>query len=480
MNILLLNPPGKMMYTRDYFCSKVSKAGYIEQPIDLIILSGIILSGGHKIEVVDAMMENLDFNETRRKIGFLDIHIIIFLAGSVSSKDDLFFMEMVKEKQKSLILIGVGDIFLKKDIFLKNDWIDAALLDFTNKDILKYIEGNYSNLKNISYRKGGKVFIAQRERDYQEFEIPLPRQELFLDKRYTFPFVKNLPFATVLTDYGCPYKCLFCLYPSLNFKLRNLDNVFIELRYIYSLGVKELFIKDQCFGVNRVRTIKLCEEMCKIGNFSWTCFLRTDIVDLELLTKMKEAGCHTIIFGVESANEEILMRYKPGITRQNIEKAFSLCRSLGISTVGIFILGFPEENKKSCLETIDFSLRLKCDYASYNLFVPKIETVTRKYLVANNLLDENRDENFDQSGIAFTWYTNVLCEKKFPDIRRLALVKFYIRPFYVAKRLFNISSITQLRMLVKSAFFIFKDLIGKCVLKDRDIAEYSKEGIKYE
>ena len=145
MNILLLNPPGKMMYTRDYFCSKVSKAGYIEQPIDLIILSGIILSGGHKIEVVDAMMENLDFNETRRKIGFLDIHIIIFLAGSVSSKDDLFFMEMVKEKQKSLILIGVGDIFLKKDIFLKNDWIDAALLDFTNKDILKYIEGNYTD-----------------------------------------------------------------------------------------------------------------------------------------------------------------------------------------------------------------------------------------------------------------------------------------------------------------------------------------------
>ncbi|MCK5492620.1 MAG: radical SAM protein, partial [Candidatus Omnitrophica bacterium] len=432
--------------------------------------------GGHRVEVIDAMMERLDFNKTMSRVCSLDIDVIIFLAGSVSCKDDLFFMERVKKEKNNLILIGIGDIFLNKNMFLKNDWIDAVLLDFTTKDILKYIEGDYNNLKNMFYRKGSEIFITQRDRDDLEFEIPLPRQELFLDKRYTFPFVKNLPFATALTDYGCPYKCLFCLYPSLNFKLRNLDNVFIELRYIYSLGVKELFIKDQCFGVNRVRTIKLCEEMCKIGNFSWTCFLRTDIVDLELLTKMKEAGCHTIIFGVESANEEILMRYKPGITRQNIEKAFSLCRSLGISTVGIFILGFPEENKKSCLETIDFSLRLKCDYASYNLFVPKVETAARKYLVANHLLDENGDENFDQSGIAFTWHTKELCEKELSALRRLALAKFYLRPFYVVKRFFNSGSITQLRMLTKSAIFIFKDLIGKCVLKDRDIAEYAKEG----
>ena len=37
--IVLLNPPGKHKYLRDYYCSHISKAHYYWAPYDLIVLS---------------------------------------------------------------------------------------------------------------------------------------------------------------------------------------------------------------------------------------------------------------------------------------------------------------------------------------------------------------------------------------------------------------------------------------------------------
>ena len=32
--VLLLNPPGRRNYGRDYYCSKVNKANYVEHPVE--------------------------------------------------------------------------------------------------------------------------------------------------------------------------------------------------------------------------------------------------------------------------------------------------------------------------------------------------------------------------------------------------------------------------------------------------------------
>jgi radical SAM superfamily enzyme YgiQ (UPF0313 family) len=464
MRILLLNPPGKMFYTRDYFCSKVTKAGYAEHPVDLLILSGTLSAAGHSITVIDAIAEGLDFTAASKRIDSLDIDAIIFLSGTVSWKDDFEFLRRIKQNYPKLLLIGLGDIFLSPETFVKNEWIDAVLLDFTSDEILSYLNGDKRNFDTLSFRSNGSICQALGKRSSADFSLALPRYELFLDKGYSFPFAHKLPFATILTDYGCPFNCPFCLYPTLGFKLRKLDNVFEELRYIYDLGIRELFIKDQSFGANKERTIELCEGMRDIGEFSWTCFLRTDIAEEQLLAQMKKSGCHTVLFGVESANEDILKKYKPGITKNDILEAFRLCRSLGIDTVAIFILGFPGEDKKSCLDTVDFALKLKCDFASFNIFVPKVQTPLRKDLLAAHLLDENQPEVLDQSGIASVWHNEFLSQKDLDKLRRLALRKFYIRPTYLLKRLLKSSwSFYGLSILAKSAIFIIGDIIKKKV-----------------
>ncbi|MEI7562612.1 MAG: hypothetical protein WCJ39_02625 [bacterium] len=49
-------------------------------------------------------------------------------------------------------------------------------------------------------------------------------------------------------------------------------------------------------------------------NFGWFGFSRVDVLDKETMQLMKQAGCHTIRFGVESGNEYILKTYGKGYT----------------------------------------------------------------------------------------------------------------------------------------------------------------------
>lgn len=205
MHFLLLNPPGKMFYTRDYFCSKVTKAGYVEHPVDLLILSGTLSAAGQRVSVIDAVAERLSPAATEKRIDSLDIDAIVFLSGTVSWKEDFEFLSKIKQQHPRLLLIGLGDIFLEPEAFIKNEWLDAVLSDFTSDEILRYAAGNDGNFDTVSFRRDRKICLASGKKNSAQFSLAVPKHELFLDKGYSFPFAHKLPFTTVLTDYGCPF-----------------------------------------------------------------------------------------------------------------------------------------------------------------------------------------------------------------------------------------------------------------------------------
>lgn len=257
MRILLLNPPGSKIYTRDYYCSKISKSDYIYHPVDLLALSGT-LAGCHQVDVLDAIADQLSPKECQRKIAAQNYGAIIFLTGSVSWNEDAQFIKELKAV-KNFLAIGTGDILLEDylNLMRQNDFLDAIILDFTTPDILYYLDGKYEIVKNMAFRKGGQlVNVASPRAWQQEFELPRPRYELFPNKKYRYPFVLSHPFATVLTDYGCPFKCQFCVMNSLGYKFRKMENVFEEIEYLKNYGFKDIYFDDQTFGARPERLKK--------------------------------------------------------------------------------------------------------------------------------------------------------------------------------------------------------------------------------
>ncbi|HLA51394.1 MAG TPA: radical SAM protein [Thermodesulfobacteriota bacterium] len=387
--VLLLNPPGNMPYIRDYYCSKVSKGSYIYPPTDLVVLSGIIAEK-YDVAVLDAMALGMDAGLCMTEIGNISPKAIVALAGAVSYHEDAPFLENIKRRYDMPIIV-TGDLFLEDgEIILKNyPFLDAILMDFTNADAIAYLDDKEDKIKNMIYRKDGEIKIKISPRTTEkEYTIPIPRHELFMDN-YNYPFVRRRPFATVLTDYGCPYHCSFCVIETLGFKQRPVDNVIAELRYLKTLGFREIYFNDQTFGIKRTRAEELCDRIAKEGlGFGWVCWSRVDVINEELLKLMKGAGCHTILFGVETASEKSLKSMGKGYTLREVEETFRLCKKYGVRTLATYILGLPGENKKDIIKTIEFAIKLDSDFVSFNTLIPRAGTQIRQYAINSGWIAE--------------------------------------------------------------------------------------------
>lgn len=461
--ILLLNLPGKKPYLRDYYCSLISKGDFIWHPLDLTVLSGILASK-FDIKVIDALAEKMSPRECSLEISKINPQAIIFLSGAVSWKEDKNFLENIKKKHK-IQLIGTGDLFLfdSENLLKKYKFLDALLLDFTSPEILDFLAGKEKSFTSLVYRKRDKIIPNKKSSKKESpFFLPLPRLDLFPLKKYHLPIARTVPFATVIISLNCPYHCRFCTYGKLKFKWRDVDNTIDELAYIHSLGIKEVRFKDNTFGANKNQVWDLCQKMIKNKfNFYWSCLSRVDILDEDLLKLMKKSGCHTIQFGVESGNQEILDHYNKGFTLEQIKKTFSLCQKLGIRTMGHFILGLPGESEEMILETLNFAKKLNCDFAAFNIAAPRIGTDLREEAIRKKWL-VSQDLSYADSSLTYPVIkTEKLSQEKLWKLRNRAIREFYFRPSYMMRKILHLNSFYELKMLSRQAFLLFSSMFKK-------------------
>ena len=439
--ILLLNPPGRRIYLRDYYCSHASKAHYYWGPYDLIVLSGI-LKKDFEISALDAMQEGISPEQTLRRVLDLRPDAIIFLTGAVSFLEDFELIRKISEACLGKIrMIGTGDCLLSEGekFFVAYPFLDAAILNFTIFEIIDYLKGGEGPFEFLSYRKpDGMVQHGGRHLPKNEMILPVPRYDLFPFRKYRIPHGLRIPYAGILTDWGCPFHCDYCIGGELGFRLRNMDNLFEEMQELKRLGLRELWIKDLTFGVNKPRTLELLRRMRRERlDFTWVCLSRVNVLDEELLREMRASGCHTIQLGVESASEEILKNYTKGITVEQVRKVIGLCKKTGIRVLAHYILGLPGDTVESILRTIRFAIELDTEFASFNIAMPRMGTVFRQSAIQSGLISDDLS-TLDNSLSQPVYETPELSKKRLWELRNRAIRSFHLRPSFILRRLFGV------------------------------------------
>lgn len=456
--ILLLNPPSQGKYfIRDYYCSQVSKGRYCWPPLDLLILSGI-LKEHFEVHALDASVSGLNCEAALKAIGEIGPDAVISVVGAASWKSDMDFLKAVKDLRQPFMVVS-GDYPLAKPEMIRDyDHLDAVLMDFTQSDIVKLLrEERGSHLKNIYTREdqGAPVVCSAKT-----FYVPVPDHAAFPLRKYHLPHINHHPFATLMTDFGCPFACAFCPFERIEYKLRPVENIKDELHQLKSLGIRELWLRDQSFGSVRQHAIDFCELLATFGRFFfWSCEMRADAADEELLKKMKEAGCHTVMFGVESAKDEVLSRHAKKITRAQIEAAFVRARKVGLKILAHFIFGLSGEDLRSQEEILSFSLVLDPDYAVFNVAAPLWNTSFRDEVTKKGWLIAE-DIDVDSSDTYPTWESPELCRRDVWRVREMAIRKFYLRPAFLWRQLRGVRSFYQARILVKEGWCFLKKRIS--------------------
>jgi radical SAM superfamily enzyme YgiQ (UPF0313 family) len=456
--IILLNPPAKHITIRDNYCSKVSQAAYINHPIDLVIQSGF-LSEHFDVEVIDAIVDRLTVDTCLERIRHLSPMGIFSLAGNASWGSDQAFFHQLRSAVPHAVLVVSGDIFLENPVEMmqKLPLIDAIITDFTTTALRDFFLKKTETSLQLVYRHEDTIIDGRvGSEKNRSFSVPVPRHDLFTPMDYRYPFVLRNPFATVMTEFGCPFHCAFCVMGTLGHKYRPVSNVLEELTSLSSLGVKDVFFVDQSFGTDRARTMELCQGMTdQIKSLRWVCFSRVDLVDETLLKMMKKAGCHTIIYGVETADEDMLKRYRKGYTLAQVQSVFTLMRKLKLRSVATFLLGLPGETWESACNTIKYAKHLKCDFASLNVAVPRMGTDLRKWALEKGYIDTETQE-FDQSGTDVVMETESLTRDQLVQLKKKAVRDIYLNPFYLLRRIFSIRSLSEMRIQLREGWHLVR------------------------
>ncbi len=218
---------------------------------------------------------------------------------------------------------------------------------------------SYASVAGLVYRDGDEIRSNGRRDTWIDVcTLPLPARHLTPLSRYR---AINTPIS-MTTSRGCPFQCIFCVGRQMvgaKIRRREPNSVVDEMVQLASLGFSQVNLADDLFTAYKPHAYAVCDEILRRGlSLRWTSFANVNTVDVPLLTRMREAGCTTVSFGLESANQKILETVKKGTKVHRILAAVDACNAAGVQPHGSFIIGLPGETPETIQESIELSRTL--------------------------------------------------------------------------------------------------------------------------
>jgi len=457
MKILLINPSAE---NEILSCNPEiikSERGF-DPPLGLLYLAGYIKKySNYNLEIIDAQVEKLNYSQLKERIKNINPDIVGITAMTFTLLDVLKTVETTKQVcSKAKIVIGGPhvQIYPEETIDLKD--IDYVVMGEGEKIFLELIQNinQPEKLKTITglvFKENGKTINTGKPDYFNDLDkIPFPPREILPYKKYFSLLAKKKTITTMFTSRGCPFKCAFCDRPAMggSFRFRSAKNVINEIEECLKLGIKEIFIYDDTFTVNKQRVIDLCNEIIKRNlKFIWDIRARVDTVDKEMLILLKKAGCERIHYGVEAGTEKILKVLNKGIALNQALEVFKLTKKIGIQTFAYFMIGSPEETKNDVLETIKFMKKLNPDFVQITLLTPFPGTKVYQWALEQKVFKNDYWKEFAKNpkpGFKTKYWTKEISNKDLQKLLTIAYKKFYVRPGYIIKRILNVKSFPEL------------------------------------
>ncbi|MFA5583653.1 MAG: radical SAM protein [Bacteriovoracaceae bacterium] len=444
--VLLLSPPtaNGSMIIKDQYCSNTSKAGYYWIPVDLLVLSGD-LADHFDLKVLDAVIEKKKRDEVEQEILSFAPHHIVVLSSILTHHTDRALIARLKEKL-SFKTTFIGDVFYfsPKQMIVYPE-VDSIIYEYPCSQLATFIQEGKAE-SNIVYKNEGQAVFTPSVKE-TEVRYSTPRHELFQVKRYSVPFMIDELCTSVLTNFGCKFSCNYCPGSSVNYRERSVADIIEELKHIKSLGIKNLWIRDFTFALNKERTKHLLTKIAPL-NLNWFCLSRSEILEESLLLQMKESGCYLIMVGVDTINEVSMRQIKRQQNANDLKNRIQQIENNGIFVLSHMIIGLPGDTYRDMLRTIHYLNSSKASFLSINLFAPRTGSA---YFNEINIHSEETSKLDSYFGEQQSKKQRIL----FLIIKNYGMLLFYSNPRRLIGIIARIKTATQLKLLLSTGFKMF-------------------------
>ncbi len=364
--VLLLNPPWPAPILRDYWCTSVSKAGYLWQPVDLLAQTGWLAHHGIAFQVIDAVAERLSPADCLQRTAAWDPDLVLMLTSPLSEPEDDALMAAI-DNHRTIVATGESAAMDPGGYLGRHPRVAAVLTDFVGDSLARFAQGRRRGLDGLVLQGTTAQQVPHRPAS-RVFRMPVPQHAAFPAEGYQMPMLGGTRFATLVTDAGCPHHCRFCNSGAMGHRLRDLDDVAADLDAIRRLGFTHVFVKDMSFGSERHHAEAVCDLLTRNG-LTWHAYARVDDLDGSLIGRMAASGCRLLQFGFESGDPAMRRVYGKHLDEEVAVNTVRACRAAGIRVGGHFVLGLPGESTASRFSTLQLARRLRPDYVSFNIAV---------------------------------------------------------------------------------------------------------------
>jgi anaerobic magnesium-protoporphyrin IX monomethyl ester cyclase len=354
MKVAFIQPRGRTVY-------EISP----EPPLGLAYLAAALreYKSNLNIEIIDGFL--LDSDQYYKKILDIEADVVGVTSTITQLNEALKIPNLINKKDIKFIIGGPGAANLPSPRLYESGYsvICYGEGERTIVELIKAFENGLplENVNGISFLNNHQE-VKTKPRDPIENldEIPFPARDLLDMKKYLSIWKEKMGVAAtqIVSSRGCPFSCKFCSKDTFGRKTRFVSHskVIEEMRLLYNkYDAEMIFFDDDLFTLNKKRVLDFCDSMKKeLPGKRWGAQARVEVIDLEMLTRMKRAGCTDLMFGAESGSQRILDLLGKGIKVEQIKKAFKWVNEAGIIGGMYLIVGIPGETQQD----IDLTKRL--------------------------------------------------------------------------------------------------------------------------
>jgi radical SAM superfamily enzyme YgiQ (UPF0313 family) len=467
MKILLIDPPPRVRTAsniRILGSLGQYKGDFCWPPLDLTIIAGLLRKNKIDSEIFDANVNRSSLDNVKKKVKHTNADVVIFLTSTSTIYGDLSVARAAKEVSEDIVTVAIGThvAVLAEETLKMCEDLDIVVSDPEPElPILSLVLNDLDPRRSegVCYRNGGSFKRNPSRKLMNLDELGIPAHDKLNLNLYSDPLMKRKPMALTYTSRGCRWgKCMYCCNPFFYqpLRFRSISTVIKELKWLNELGVKEIKWFDPELNHELKYTYELCDRMIKEGiDLTWSADVRADMLPIELLEKMKEAGCHTLLIGVESGDPSILSAIPKGITRAQAKEAVKNIKRVGISVITHFMLGLPGETKETMMRTLEFAKELDPDATTFGIATPHPGTAFYDFIEKNGFFVTKDFSKFDTCLPPVYNYPQLTSDQIF-KFMRCAYRSFYFRPTYILKRLLKIKSLVEFENEIKNFLYLFK------------------------
>jgi radical SAM superfamily enzyme YgiQ (UPF0313 family) len=467
MKILFLNLPFKFEISRASRWPEKTKSGTLYYPYYLSYAAGACELRGIENNLIDCITRKYNIEDTIKEISNYNPDYLMCETTTPTSTYDYQTLNQIKKNFPNLKIIvgGTHATVLPEDVLNNCEAVSFVVrkeYDCIVPEII--LNNNISEIKGISYKDDNGKIIHNSDASVIENLDELPfvskvYQKFLNENDYSYAFAQK-PMIQIVSARGCPNLCNFCSYPSTMgnrlFRGRSVENFVDEIEYICNnmKEIKEIFIEDDTFTVDKNRVEEICNEIIRRGlKPTFSCNTRVDL-PRKTMEKMKEAGCRLLVTGYESGSQRVLNETKKGITlNQSLEFAKNT-KELKIKVFGCFMIGLKGDNLDTINETYEFAKKVYPDMCFFQQSVPFPGTEFYDWVKENNYLrTEDYSKWLNKDGyldclVDYPYANHLEIEK----IRDNLMSKYYFSFTYIFKTFLTNLNWIELKRVFRSGF----------------------------